>query len=194
MRVPSFLFLSSLSAALFGYGLTGSWDSGPVMLALLSALAALILLVRSSAAPPVARPKRPIVVDGSNIMHWKSNVPQLDTLQEVITVLQAQGFQPGVVFDATAGHKLVGKYLDDAHLACALGLPPDRVLVVPRGTSADPVILQVARELNASILTNDRFRDWAPDHPEIAKPGHLLRGGYRNGALWLESLPSAPAA
>ena len=94
MPVPSVLFLISFAAALFGFGLTGSVESAPVLLALLSALAALILLVRApkrrsrkSRAPKrrvAAGPRRSIVVDGSNIMHWKDETPRLDTLREVV--------------------------------------------------------------------------------------------------------------
>lgn len=197
MPVPYVLFLISFAAALFGFGLTGSVESAPVLLALLSALAALILLVRApkrrsrkSRAPKrrvAAGPRRSIVVDGSNIMHWKDETPRLDTLREVVRSLAEQGYQPGVIFDANAGYKLAGRYMDDRPLARALGLPPDRVLVVPKGEPADPVILTAARDLGAVVLSNDRFRDWAADFPEVVQPGHLRRGGYRDGMLWLET-------
>ena len=36
-------------------------------------------------------------------------------------------------------------------------------------------------------VTNDRFRDWADVHPEVREPGHLIRGGYRDGVLWLDA-------
>ena len=191
MRLPFVLFLMSFAAALFGYGLTGDMDSAPVLLALLSALAALILMLR---APVPARKankavQRSIVVDGSNVMHWKGETAQLTTLQEVVRSLADQGYQPGVVFDANAGYKLSGRYMDDSPLAFALGLSTDRVLVVPRGEPADPVILTAARELGATVLSNDRFRDWAEHFPEVAQPGHLRRGGYRNGVLWMETTP-----
>ena len=191
MRLPFVLFLMSFAAALFGYGLTGDMDSAPVLLALLSALAALILMLR---APVPARKankavQRSIVVDGSNVMHWKGETAQLTTLQEVVRSLADQGYQPGVVFDANAGYKLSGRYMDDNPLAFALGLSTDRVLVVPRGEPADPVILTAARELGATVLSNDRFRDWAEQFPEVAQPGHLRRGGYRNGVLWMETTP-----
>lgn len=39
--------------------------------------------------------------------------------------------------------------------------------------------------MGARIVTNDRYRDWAEAHPEIATPGHLIRGGWREGKLWL---------
>ena len=61
-------------------------------------------------------------------MHWNGDAPRLDTLQEVVRRLADQGYQPGVVFDANAGYKLTGRYMDDRPLARALGLPADRVL------------------------------------------------------------------
>lgn len=195
MRVPLVLFLISCAAALVGFGLTGAVDSAPVLLAGLSGVAALLLLLRPARRPrrrakPVSRaPGRSIVIDGSNIMHWNGDAPRLDTLQEVVRRLADQGYQPGVVFDANAGYKLTGRYMDDRPLARALGLPADRVLVVPRGEPADPVILRVARDLGASVLSNDRFRDWQAEFPEVAQPGHVRRGGYRAGVLWLETAP-----
>ena len=188
MPVPFALFLMSFAVALFSYGLTGTVDSAPVLLALLSAVAALILMLRARGAPPVPKTApRSIVIDGSNIMHWNGETPQMATLQEVVRSLTDLGYQPGVVFDANAGYKLAGRYMDDRPLARALGLPANRVLVVPKGSPADPVILQAARELGAAVLSNDRFRDWVDEFPEVAQPGHLRRGGYRNGVLWLET-------
>ena len=127
-----------------------------------------------------------VVIDGSNVMHWKDGTPQIETLQEVVARLTELGFAPGVVFDANAGYKISGRYQHDWALGKELGLPEDRVMVVPKGTRADPWILAAARDLGARIVTNDRYRDWAEAHPEVSEPGHLIRGGYRDGALWLE--------
>ena len=92
------------------------------------------------------------------------------------------------------GYLLAGKYQDDAVMAKRLGLPEDRVLVVPKGTIADSYLLTVARDHDAPIVTNDRYRDWADDFPEITEPGRLIRGGYRDGALWLDEMEvPAPA-
>jgi hypothetical protein len=68
----------------------------------------------------------------------------------------------------------------------ALGLAEDRIMVVPKGTPADKYALIAARDLGAWIVTNDRFRDWAKAHPEVVTPGHLIRGDYRDGKLWLD--------
>ncbi|MGD9918564.1 MAG: hypothetical protein AB7U46_11120 [Paenirhodobacter sp.] len=140
------------------------------------------------------RGKAPVIlIDGSNVLYWRDNAPSLVPLQELVARLRQEGFSPGVVFDANVGYRLEGRYRDDADLARRLGLPAERVLVVPKGQPADPVILAVAKENGARIVTNDRYRDWAAAHPEVAEPGRLIRGGYRDGRLWL-ALDQAPRA
>ena len=58
-------------------------------------------------------------------------------------------------------------------------------MVVPKGTPADPYILKAARDHRGRIVSRDQFRDWSEAHPEIATPGHLVKGGYRGGKLGL---------
>ncbi len=206
MIVPLLLFLISMVgvlAAVFDPALS-DW----LLIAGPSALAALYLLLRhrppakppEPAAPPKTTtrrfapkprstgPRNWIVIDGSNVMHWNDNTPSLDTLKEVIARLQGLGFDPGVVFDANAGYKTLGRYVDDAEMAGRLGLDADQTLVVPKGTIADTIVLAAARDIGGRVLSNDRYREWAEDFPEVATPGHLVRGGYRNGELWLERL------
>ena len=72
-----------------------------------------------------------------------------------------------------------------------LQLPVNQVFVVPKGTQADPYILDTARKFSARIVTNDRYRDWAEVHPEVAEPGHLIRGGMRDGMVWLQGVEGA---
>lgn len=73
-----------------------------------------------------------IVVDGSNVLHWRDNQPKLETLQEVLAFLTAQGFAPGVVFDANAGHPIANRYLHDNAFGKLLGLPDNQIIVVLR--------------------------------------------------------------
>jgi hypothetical protein len=127
-------------------------------------------------------------VDGSNVMHWQNEVPQIATVRIVVDALEARGFHPGVVFDANVGYKIGDRYQDDAAIARMLGLTENQVLVVPKGTPADPCLLQTARDLGARVVTNDRYRDWAEAHPEVRTPGFLIRGGFRDGSLWLDDL------
>jgi hypothetical protein len=134
-----------------------------------------------------------VLVDGSNVMHWQDQRPSLDPVKAVVAQLSAQGHVAGVVFDANAGWKLMDRYLHDGDFARLLGLESRQVLVVPKGTQADPFLLETAREFGARIVTNDRFRDWADAHPEVQEPGFLIRGGMRDGAVWLEGLAARPA-
>jgi hypothetical protein len=150
---------------------------------LLAVLAAALLWSRRS-RKIVAR--NHVVVDGSNVMYWKGGEPDIATVKEVLDHLKSLGATPGVMFDANAGYLIVGKYQHDRAFAQSLGIPENRVLVVSRGTPADPTILQAARDYKGRVVSNDRFRDWAQEFPEVTHDGFLIQGGYRKGALWLE--------
>jgi len=210
MVVPVLLVLIFAALAVFGQ------TKGPsdlLLLALPACLAALILLWRAfrrrpekqsryatadgSSAPSWhafrRKPQKPpvyAVIDGSNVLHWQDNQPNLSSLRAVIDHVASLGYTPGVVFDANAGYKISARYQQDYALARLLRLPADRVLVAPKGTPADPLILASARELGARIVTNDRYRDWAGDYPEVETPGHLVPGGFHDGKLWLELEPA----
>lgn len=137
-----------------------------------------------------SRPKW-ILVDGSNVLYWKDGTPQLEALRAVLEHLTARGYTPGVVFDANAGYLISGSYRHHAAMGALVGLPEDRVMVVGKGSPADTVLLQAARDLGARIVTNDRYRDWADAHPEVGTPGHLVKGGFRDTGLWLDLAESA---
>jgi Zc3h12a-like Ribonuclease NYN domain len=181
MIAPLILVLTALSGTIAALTLPGQSDY--LLLTAPCLIASLCLLLRAILR---RKPQNFIIIDGSNVMHWKDGTPQVDVLRDVIQHLTTLGFTPGVIFDANAGHKLAGRYQHDAAMGVRLGLPEDRIIVVPKGTPADPTILAAARDLGARIVTNDRYRDWAEAHPEITTPGHLIRGGYRDGHLWLD--------
>ncbi len=199
MAGPLILLMLSLAGVAVALGLPDYRDllllAGPAALAsLFLLLRAFVGLLRARRASQAGKGrdgknwprKNWIVIDGSNVMHWKGGKPDLDTVREVLISLRAQGFHPGVVFDANAGYKLAGQYQHDRAFSQLLGLPEDQVMVVPKGTPADPWILTAARNLEARIVTNDRFRDWAESYPEVTEPGHLIRGGFRRGDVWLD--------
>lgn len=194
MFVPRLLLGLSAAGALAALLIYGAVPSDLLLLALVSGLASLILLLlgalRRRDGPPTGPklPKRHILVDGSNVMHWRNEAAQIATVRAVVDALTARGFHPGVIFDANVGYKIGNRYMDDAELALMLGLPSDQVLVVPKGTQADPYLLQTARDLGARVVTNDRYRDWSEAHPEVRTPGYLIRGGFRDGSLWLDDL------
>ena len=183
MNMPAGLLFVSLVALCAAFAVPGWADLA--ILAVPCALGATVLLFRARAARP-RRVPRHIVVDGSNVMHWRDNVADIGVVREVVLTLSSLGYSPGVAFDANAGYLISGKYMNERAFSQILGLPLDRILVVGKGTPADPAILGAARDLGARIVSNARYRDWAADHPEVATPGHLVRGGYREGALWLD--------
>ena len=126
-----------------------------------------------------------VIVDGSNVMYWKTGQPGIAAIRDVLERLDQAGLKAGVMFDANAGYLLTGQYEHNDAMARHLGLPEERVMVVPKGTSADGFILEAARDLNARIVTNDRFRDWFDDFPEIRDRSRLIPGEYRSGELTL---------
>lgn len=143
-------------------------------------------VAQDSRKAPRGRRKVEVLVDGSNVMHWADDTPQLDSLKKVVADLTAKGYTPGVIFDANVGYKLFGRYRDDFYMARCLGLPTDQVLVVPKGEPADRILLEASRERMAPIVTRDRFRDWGADFPEVNEPGRLVRGGITDGKVWIE--------
>jgi hypothetical protein len=197
MRAPFFLFLISCIGIAVGLLLPG-W-SDLLLVAVPMAVAAAVLIVRRPRIAPRRRPPPrqaqtgpSVILDGSNVMYWKTQAPDLAPVREVIATLKARGLSPWVIFDANAGHLLDGKYWHDSDFARALNLPEAHVTVVDKGTPADPLILHTARKTGARIVTNDRYRDWLDTYPEARKRGHLIRGGYRKGPLWLD-LPKPQA-
>lgn len=189
MIAPAVLFFTSLAGVVAALALPGWSDF--LMIAGPAALASLYLLLRALSQRPGTTPNW-VILDASNVMHWRGETPNLDTVREVLAQVASLGMTPGVVFDANAGYLLFGRHHNDRAFSQRLGLPLDRVLVVPRGTPADPFILTAARDLGARIVTNDRYRDWAAEYPDVATPGYLIKGGYRQGRLWLDLAP-APA-
>jgi hypothetical protein len=193
MVVPLILLLGSFAGILVA--MTSPSLSDWLLLAVPCAVASLLLLVRAYLLRPkhIEEPEpKWIVIDGSNVMHWKDGTPQIDTVREVLECLAGLGFSPGVVFDANAGYLISGQYQHHDSFGRLIGLPEDRVMVSPKGTPADTTILASARELGARIVTNDRFRDWADKYPEVREPGYLINGGYRDGKLRLNLREDVP--
>ncbi len=192
MRAPVILLLISCLGVVAAFAVPG-WSDLLLLAGPMAVAAAILLLQQPRAQKPQAQPSGPpVILDGSNVMYWKTQTPDLAPVREVIATLQAQGLVPAVIFDANAGHLLQGAYWHHRDFAVALDLPESHVMVVDKGTPADSLILQAARDQGARIVTNDRYRDWLDRFPEARKPGHLIRGGYRKGPLWLD-LPKPQA-
>lgn len=177
------LLILLLSLTLFTWSVL---SFGPVftpalLLAALGFVGSLLLLIRARMRPPTQR----IVVDGSNVMFWRDDTPQLQTVRQCIEALVMHGWTPVVWFDANVGYQVGSRYMGPRALSQALRYPASCIKVAPKGTPADPLLIAEARQLGVRIVTNDRYRDWAEAYPQVLDPDLFLRGTASFGGVIL---------
>ena len=103
-----------------------------------------------------------VLVDGSNVAHsTEGEAPRVANLLAVRDKLREEGDDPIIVADAALRHQI-----DDAKAYEQL-IDGGLVRQAPAGTDADYFLLSFARELDASIVSNDRFRDRIKQFPEV---------------------------
>jgi hypothetical protein len=100
------------------------------------------------------------LVDGSNVAHASETRARLGNISLVCDKLAEEGFKPIVVADAALRHQI-----DDA-AAYERMVEQGVIRQAPAGTDADYFILSFARELDAAIVSNDRFKDSHQAFPE----------------------------
>jgi hypothetical protein len=114
------------------------------------------------AAPDDADGNRLALVDASNVAHFtEGERPRLENILLVRAKLHEEGLEPIVVADAALRHQIddragYERLVDEGHVKQA-----------PAGTDADYFILTFARELEAAIVSNDRFKDRIDKYPEV---------------------------
>ena len=108
-------------------------------------------------------PRGAAVVDGSNVAWFDQEAlvhgkPRLRPLLAMRRMLWSRGFFPVVLYaDANLPY-----FIDDK--PALLSLRDSGVLTfVDAGTAADEVLLRVAKQMNAPLVTNDKMEDWDPD-------------------------------
>jgi hypothetical protein len=120
-----------------------------------------------------------VLVDGSNVAHSsEGEQPLLANIVAVCDKLREEGCRPVVVDDAALRHQIddrarYERMVDDGQIKQA-----------PAGTDADYFILSFARELEASVVSNDRFRDRLKSFPDAAR--RLIRYMVVMGEVVLE--------
>jgi hypothetical protein len=100
------------------------------------------------------------IVDGSNVAHSSEGTARLFNIQLVCEKLIEEGYEPIVVVDAALRHQ-IDKRREYEEL-----VDQGKLRQAPAGTDADYFILSFARELAASIVSNDRFKDRMQSFPE----------------------------
>jgi len=126
------------------------------------------------------------VIDGSNVMFWQDEVPSLSTVSAVVGEVKRAGLTPLVWFDANAGYKVADHYMNPRDLSRAIGISRKQVRVAPKGSPADPLLLEDAAKLGTGVVSNDRYRDWAEAFPSVTQPGVLVRGRVQGGTALLD--------
>lgn len=100
------------------------------------------------------------LVDGSNVAHTGESGARLENIKLVCNKLAAKGFHPLVVADAALRHQI-----NDERGYEQL-VEEGKIRQAPAGTDADYFILSFARELDACVVSNDRFKELQDSFPE----------------------------
>jgi hypothetical protein len=120
-----------------------------------------------------------VLVDGSNVAHsTEGEKARLGNILAVRDKLNEEGLEPVVVVDAALRHQI------DDPAGYEQLVDQGVVRQAPAGTDADYFILNFARELDARIVSNDRFRDHLRDFPDV--PDRLIRYMIVEGEVVLE--------
>lgn len=121
----------------------------------------------------------PVLVDVANVAHsTEGAVAKLSNIRLVMDKLRDEGLRPLIVADAALRHQIDDKSAYEQLIEEGI------VKQAPAGTDADFFILSFAREMNARILTNDRFRDRADEFPD--ERDRVIRYMIVDGAVVLE--------
>ena len=126
--------------------------------------------------PLKRKPRGPIVVDSSNVAWFDQESlthgkPRLRNLHEIRRLLRGRGFFPVILYaDANL------PYFIDEPEALRQMIGRNELLLVDGGTVADEVLLRVAKQLTAPILTNDKMEDWDPEG-EVPKVRYSISSG-----------------
>jgi hypothetical protein len=122
---------------------------------------------------------RVVIVDGSNVAHsTEGDRARLENIRIVSAKLTEEGYKPVVVVDAALRHQI-----DDA-TGYEQMVEDGRIRQAPAGTDADYFILSFARELDAAVVSNDRYRNRLDAFPEARE--RVIRFMIVNGEVVFE--------
>ena len=123
-----------------------------------------------------ANGKRMVVIDGANVAYEERSAggkPKFSNLLKVRRELEEKGFEAVILVDASLKYDI-----DDQEQLENL-IRSQQVRQVPAGTDADFFIIQFADQLDALIVTNDRYKDYAHQYPWIPErrlPYMIVKG------------------
>lgn len=101
------------------------------------------------------------IIDGSNVAHaTEGEHARLENIVLVREKVVEEGYEPIVVVDAALRHQV------DDRSGYERMVEEGALKQAPAGTDADYFILSFARELDAAVVSNDRYRDRLSAFPE----------------------------
>jgi hypothetical protein len=124
----------------------------------------------------MTRGRETVIIDGANVAYEERSAggkPKLSNLLKVRAELEGRGFEAIILVDASL------KYDIDDQAQLESLIRAQQVRQVPAGTDADFFILQLAEQLDARIVTNDRYKDYAERYPWIEErrlPYMIVKG------------------
>ena len=122
---------------------------------------------------------RTVIVDGSNVAHSSEGErAQLENIRAIRDKLVEEGYEPVILADAALRHQI------DDERAFEEMVESGEIRQAPAGTDADFFILAFARELEATIVSNDRFKDRVEAFPEVRD--RVIRYMIINGEVVFE--------
>lgn len=126
-----------------------------------------------------------LVVDGSNIATEGRSDPSLAQLDEAVRAFLADHSFDNVVVvvDATFPNRIDQSERAEYEAAVDAG----EILVPPAGTvgRGDAFVLMIAERSGATVLSNDSFQEFHPEHPWLFDDGRLLGGKPVPGVGWV---------
>ena len=123
-----------------------------------------------------ANGKKTVVIDGANVAYEERSAggkPKLSNLLKVRRELEERGFEAVIIVDASL------KYGIDDQAQLETLIRSQQIRQVPAGTDADYFIIQFADQLDARVVTNDRYKDYAEQYPWVRErrlPYMIVKG------------------
>ena len=125
------------------------------------------------------RPRRVALIDASNVAHaTEGERARLQNLFLVRDKLREEGMEPVLVADAALRHQI------DDEPGLERLVESGELRQAPAGTDADYFIVRFADEMDAAIVTNDRFRDLSKAFPDARD--RVIRYMIVNGEVVFE--------
>lgn len=115
--------------------------------------------------------RRKLVVDGNNVAYHLSydGTPQARNIALADRSLRNAGYKPVTVVSAALKYRVENPDVLDTLLR------RKEVIESRSGTDDDALILRLAKQRNADIVSNDRFLDWLDRYPWVPDRLHRYR-------------------